>query len=83
MLECKHCSETFDDDENAIANYLMHQSVHHKDKATIEEEIFEDFRKKMIKQKDEYEKSKEKTGDSDLIFNAKERDACNHNKISN
>jgi hypothetical protein len=76
MLECEHCSETFDDDENTITNYLMHQSVHHKDKTTtIEEEMFEDFRKKMIKQKDEYEKSKEKTGDSDLIFNAKERDA--------
>jgi hypothetical protein len=28
----------------------------------------------MIRQKEEYVKSKERTGDSDLIFNANERD---------
>jgi hypothetical protein len=28
----------------------------------------------MIRQKEEFVKLKEKTGDSDLIFNAKERD---------
>ena len=77
-MECEYCGKTFvDGDGDAIANYCMHQSVHHKDKITAEEKVFEDFRKKMIKQKEEYERSKEKTGDSDLIFNAKERDARN------
>ncbi len=31
----------------------------------------EEYRKKMIKQKKEYEEWKEKQGDSDLIFNEK------------
>ena len=76
-MECEYCGKIFVDDENTIASYWMHQSMHHKDKITAEEKVFEDFRKKMIKQKEEYERSKEKTGDSDLVFNAKERDARN------
>ena len=73
-MKCEHCEKIFVDDENAITNYRMHQSVHHEDKMTTEEKMFEDYRKKMIKQKEEYEILKEKTGDSDLVFNAKERD---------
>ncbi|QMU55291.1 MAG: hypothetical protein GKS07_10585 [Nitrosopumilus sp.] len=76
-MECKYCGEIFVDDDGAIAIYWMHQSTHHKEKMTAEEKVFEDFRKKMIRQKEDYERSKEKTGDSDLIFNAKERDARN------
>ena len=76
-MKCEYCGKIFVDDENVIANYWMHRSVHHKDKITAEEKVFEDFRKKMIKQKEKYERSKEKTGDSDLVFNAKERDARN------
>ena len=71
------------DDDDAIAIYQMHKSVHHKDKMTAEEKILEDFRKKMIKQKNDYERSKEKTGDSDLIFNSKDRDACDSSPFSN
>ncbi len=78
-MKCKHCDETFVDDENVIVHYVAHQKSHHKDKMTVEEKIFENFRKKMIKQKDEYEKSKEEMGDSDLIFNTKERDLHNRN----
>ena len=74
-MECEYCGKMFVDDENAIANYRMHQCTHHEDKMTAEEKMIEDYRKKMIKQKEEYERSKEKTGDSDLVFNAKERDA--------
>jgi hypothetical protein len=76
-MECEYCGKIFVDDGDAIANYCMHQSVDHKDKIISEEKVFEDFRKKMIKQKEEYDRSKEKTGDSDLIFNAKERDTRN------
>ena len=77
-LECEHCGKTFaDDDENVVDIYLQHQDVHHKDKISSEEELFENFSKKLIKQKEMYLKSKEETGDSDLVFNAKERDARN------
>lgn len=76
-LKCKHCDEIFANDENLIARYTVHQNARHKDKMASEEKIFEDFREKMIKQKDDYEKSKEKMGDSDLVFNAKERDLHN------
>ena len=36
------------------------------------DEFEKDFRKKMIKQKEDYDKMKEKEGDSDLIFNEKD-----------
>ena len=81
LLKCEHCGETFVDDKNITSNYLTHQSMYHKDKAVIEEEIFGDFRKKMIKQKNDYEALKKKTGDSDLVFNSKERDARSPDKI--
>lgn len=65
----------FVDDVNANTDYVAHQNTYHKNRMTSEEFLFEDFRKKMIKQKDDYEKSKEEAGDSDLVFNAKEGDA--------
>lgn len=37
----------------------------------------EEYRKKMIKQKEEFEKWKKKQGDSDLMFNEK------YNKLKN
>jgi hypothetical protein len=82
-LKCEHCGETFSDGKNAVVDYLTHQDTYHKDMTNVDGKVFEDFRKKMIKQKDNYEKSKEKTGDSDLVFNAKERDSHHHDKISN
>ena len=36
------------------------------------EEFEKEIRKKMIKQKEDYDKMKEKEGDSDLIFNEKD-----------
>ncbi len=36
------------------------------------EKFEKDLRKKMIKQKEDYDKMKEKEGDSDLIFNEKD-----------
>ncbi len=36
------------------------------------EEFEKKYRKKMIKEKEEYDKMKEKEGDSDLIFNEKD-----------
>lgn len=34
--------------------------------------IEDDYRKKMIKEKEEYEKRKKTEGDSDLVFNEKD-----------
>ena len=36
------------------------------------EEFEKKYREKMIKEKEEYDKRKEKEGDSDLIFNEKD-----------
>jgi len=36
------------------------------------DEFEKDYRKKMIKQKEDHDKMKEKEGDSDLIFNEKD-----------
>jgi len=36
------------------------------------DEFEKDYRKNMIKQKEDYDKMKEKEGDSDLIFNEKD-----------
>jgi hypothetical protein len=37
----------------------------------------EEYRKKMIKQKKEYEEWKKKEGDSDLVFNEKDHEKKN------
>ncbi len=38
------------------------------------DEFEKDYLKKMIKAKDEYDKMKEREGDSDLIFNKKDNE---------
>jgi len=73
-MKCEHCDEVLMDDENVVTNYLIHKRICHKDEASDEEKMFGEYREKMIRQKEEYVKLKEKIGDSDLIFNAKERD---------
>ncbi|HJJ23407.1 MAG TPA: hypothetical protein OQH54_06810 [Nitrosopumilus sp.] len=42
---------------------------------TIEED--EEYRKKMLKQKEEFDEFKKKEGDSDLIFNEKDKEKKN------
>jgi len=74
-MKCGCCDEIFADDEDGIASYQLHYKACHTDEKIDEEKIFEDFRKNMIKQKNEYDLLKKKTGDSDLIFNAKDSDA--------
>ena len=78
-MKCEHCDEILMDDENVVTNYLIHKRICHKDELPDEEKMFGEYKKKMIRQKEEYVKLKEKTGDSDLIFNAKERDVYNDN----
>ena len=73
-MKCEHCDVTLTDDENVATNYLIHNRIYHKDEVSDKEKIFGEYREKMIRQKEEYSKLKEKMGDSDLIFNAKERD---------
>ena len=73
-MKCEHCDEILMDDENVVTNYLIHKRICHKDELQDKEKMFDEYREKMIRQKEEYIKLKEKIGDSDLIFNAKERD---------
>ena len=78
-MKCEYCDTILIDDENVVTNYLIHQRICHKDEISDEEKMFGEYREKMIRQKEEYVKLKEKTGDSDLIFNARERDVHNDN----
>ena len=78
-MKCDYCDKILVDDENVVTNYLIHKRICHKDDVSDEERTFDDYREKMILQKEEFSKSKEKMGDSDLIFNARERDAHNNN----
>ena len=78
-MKCEYCDKILLDDENVITNYFIHKRICHKDDVSDEEKIFDDYREKMIRQKEEYVKLKEKTGDSDLIFNAQEKDIHNDN----
>ena len=83
VMKCEYCNNVLVDDENAITNYLIHKRLCHKDEVSDEELLFDDYREKMIRQKKEFIKSKEKMGDSDLIFNAQERDVHNDNEFTN
>jgi len=78
-MKCEYCNKVLVDDENAVLNYLIHKRTSHKDIVPVEEKMLDEYRGKMIMQKSEYVKSKKKTGDSDLIFNADERDIHNEN----
>ena len=79
VMKCEYCNNILVDDENVITNYLIHKRLCHKDEVSDEERIFDDYREKMIRQKKDFITSKEKMGDSDLIFNAQERDVHNDN----
>ena len=78
-MKCNYCDNILVDDENVITNYLIHKRLCHKDDVSDEERMFDNYREKMIRQKEEFIKSKEKMGDSDLIFNAREKDVHNNN----
>ncbi|MGV7225380.1 MAG: hypothetical protein ACQ9CV_00470 [Nitrosopumilus sp.] len=43
----------------------------------------EEYREKMIKQKNAYEEWKKKEGDSDLVFNQKDNKKNDEEKVSN
>ena len=79
VMKCEYCDMILVDDDNVITNYLIHKKLCHKDEVSNEEQMINDYREKMIRQKEEFIKSKEKMGDSDLIFNAQEKDAHSNN----
>ena len=76
-MKCEYCDKILTDDENIVTNYLIHKRVYHKEEVSDEEKMSDEYREKLIRQKEKYVKLKEKTDDSDLIFNAKERDMYN------
>ncbi len=64
-LQCSHCGKMFENQRLLNNNY--NQIGLDKIKAAG---FFDEYRKMMIKQKEEHDKRKE--GDSDLIFNEKD-----------
>ena len=73
-MKCKYCEKTFEDNGDVILDYFHHVDTHHYDSLSGDEKVMHDVRKKMINSKTDYEVHKKTTGDSDLIFNAKNSD---------
>ena len=66
-LQCSHCGKTFEN-LRLLNNHYNQLGVDN-----IEAEgFFDEYRKTMIKQKEEYIERKKKEGDSDLVFNEKD-----------
>ncbi len=66
-LQCSHCGKIFEN-QRLLNNHYNQIGL---DNIKVEG-FFDEYRKMMIKQKKEYDKMKEKEGDSDLIFNEKD-----------
>jgi len=66
-LQCTHCDKIFENQRllNNHYNQLGAEDIESKG-------FFDEDRKTMIKQKEDYDKRKEREGDSDLIFNEKD-----------
>ena len=66
-LQCSHCGKIFEN-QRLLNNHYNQIGVDNL-KA---EGFFDEYRKMMIKQKEEYVERKKKEGESDLIFNEKD-----------
>ncbi len=66
-LQCSHCGKIFEN-QRLLNNHYNQIGVDN----IKAEGFFDEYRKTMIKQKEEHDKRKEKEGDSDLIFNEKD-----------
>jgi|TARA_B110000263_G_C15179724_1_gene450966 hypothetical protein len=73
-MDCEYCKKIFGNDEDSILNYLQHIQINHNDELSDEEKITHNIREKMIQSKKIYKIFKERTGDSDLVFNSKNSD---------
>jgi len=66
-LQCAHCGKTFEN--------LRLLNNHYNQLGLVDIEakgFFDEYKKMMINQKEDYDKMKERKGDSDLIFNKKD-----------
>ena len=70
-MKCKYCKKILSDDTDLVLNYFQHLEINHYTVLSAEDKIIHDIRKKMIKSKKDYTQNKKISGDSDLIFNAK------------
>ena len=70
-MKCKYCEKILSDDADLVLNYFNHIEINHYDSLDNEDKIMHDIRKKMIKSKKDYDQNKKISGNSDLIFNAK------------
>ena len=70
-MKCKYCEKILLDDTDLALNYFHHIEINHYDSLDDEDKMMHDIREKMIKSKKDYDQTKKISGDSDLIFNAK------------
>ena len=70
-MKCKYCKKILSDDTDLVLNYFQHLEINHYTVLSAEDKIMHDIRKKMIKSKKDYDQNKKISGNSDLIFNAK------------
>ena len=70
-MKCNYCKKILSDDADVSFNYFQHLEINHYTVLSTEDKIMHDIRKKMIKSKKDYDQNKKISGDSDLIFNAK------------
>ncbi len=66
-LQCSHCGKTFEN-LRLLNNHYNQLGVDNLEA----DGFFDEYRKTMIKQKEEYIERKKKEGDSDLVFNEKD-----------
>jgi len=68
-LQCSHCDKTFEN-LRLLNNHYNQLGVDSIEAAGF----FDEYRKTMIKQKEDYIERKKKEGDSDLLFNEKDNE---------
>ncbi len=66
-LQCTHCGKTFENLRLLNNHYNQHGVDDIEAKG-----FFDEYKKMMIKQNEEYMERKKKEGDSDLVFNEKD-----------
>ena len=73
--QCTHCGKTFENLQVLNNHYNQHGIDNLEEKR-----FFDEYKKTMIKQKEDYDKMKQREGDSDLIFNKKDNKKTESNQ---
>ncbi len=73
--QCTRCGKTFENLRLLNNHYNQHGIDNLEEKG-----FFAEYKKTMIKQKEDYDKMKQREGDSDLIFNKKDNKKTESNQ---